>query len=179
VTTWDVLTDSERISWKGTPLKPVGPLVFGMTPDEVESAVGADLRLSSTSGAASAGIDAMHFCLDTSSGARFPGSAVYAYFNEFNGLSGVAIDALWGPQLTLAEIPLLGQTPSILALRFAGHLMALDYCIRYSSEGEPCSPDLGVVLRVQRAGDLVLSRPIMVAERLDRPMLGRSRKLHS
>jgi hypothetical protein len=135
-----------------------------MTPDEVESAVGAELRLTFGRGAANEKIDAMHFCLDTSSGARFPGSAVDAYFNVSAGLSGVAIDARWGPQVTLAGIPLVGQTPSILASRFVNHLMELDYCIRYSSEGEPCSPDLGVVLRVQRAGDLVLSRPIMVAK---------------
>ncbi|WP_229831515.1 hypothetical protein, partial [Actinoplanes ianthinogenes] len=60
--------------------------------------------------------------------------------------------------------PLVGQTPSVLASRFVDYLIALDHWIRYSGEGEPCSPDLGVVLRVQRAGDRVLSRPIMVAE---------------
>ncbi len=31
---WDVLPDSERPHWTLSPLKTVGPLRFGMTPDE-------------------------------------------------------------------------------------------------------------------------------------------------
>jgi hypothetical protein len=34
----------------------------------------------------------------------------------------------------------------------------------HSQCADPCSAQLGLVLRAQRAGDLVLSRPVMVAE---------------
>ncbi|MCF3132065.1 hypothetical protein IPZ69_17190 [Streptomyces olivochromogenes] len=36
--------------------------------------------------------------------------------------------------------------------------------LHYSQHADPCSVQLGLVLRAQRAGDLVLSRPVMVAE---------------
>ncbi|AEY93976.1 hypothetical protein SHJG_8711 [Streptomyces hygroscopicus subsp. jinggangensis 5008] len=36
--------------------------------------------------------------------------------------------------------------------------------LQYSQHADPCSEQLGLVLRAQRAGDLVLSRPVMVAE---------------
>ncbi|TVT41031.1 hypothetical protein FNH05_23115 [Amycolatopsis rhizosphaerae] len=48
--------------------------------------------------------------------------------------------------------------------RFAGYLETHDKELRYSQCADPCSAQLGLVLRVQRAGDLVLSRAVMVAE---------------
>ncbi|TDD69976.1 hypothetical protein E1293_35260 [Actinomadura darangshiensis] len=35
---------------------------------------------------------------------------------------------------------------------------------RYSQDADLCSLELGLVLRAQRAGDRVLSRPVMVGE---------------
>ncbi|MEV4138878.1 hypothetical protein AB0J72_42780 [Dactylosporangium sp. NPDC049742] len=96
-------------------------------------------------------------------GAAFNGSAVTAYYDETIGLAAVAVNALFGPQVTLAGMRLVGRTPSQLEDEFVAHAQACGAQIRYSQSADPCSPQLGVVLRVQRAGDLVLSRPVLVA----------------
>lgn len=69
-----------------------------------------------------------------------------------------------GPQVTLDGMGLVGQVPSRLEDQFTDYLKARDKDLRYSQCADPCSAQLGLVLWAQRAGDLVSSRPVMVAE---------------
>ncbi|WP_433793801.1 hypothetical protein [Actinoplanes sp. CA-252034] len=167
MTIWNVLSDSERPSWVVTPLEQVGPLAFGMTTEQIKATAFEDLSLKWVQNVSGEllheNLKAIHFDLKSSAGVRLTQSVVVAYVDNDDGLSGVAVDARWGPQVTLGGIPLVGQTPSILQKRFGEYLVNLDEEIRYSHEANLCAPNLGVVLRAQRAGDLVLSRPLMVA----------------
>ncbi|GCD99264.1 hypothetical protein [Embleya hyalina] len=79
------------------------------------------------------------------------------------GLAAIAIDARMGPQVNLDGIPLVGRVPSLLEDTLFGHLAAHGLQAAFSLEANPCAPELGVVMRVQRAGDRVLTRPVLVA----------------
>ncbi|MFI7303981.1 hypothetical protein ACIBM8_12280 [Micromonospora aurantiaca] len=153
---WAVLTDEQRLRWTFTPFAHVGPLVFGMTHEQVRAAAHGVLGVACSDGWA-------EFWLERSAGAAPAGPAVTTYYDESNGLAGVAVDALRGPQVTLDGLRLVGQRPSRLEDDFTEHLSAHGLELRYSQHADPCSSQLGLVLRAQRAGDVVLSRPVMVA----------------
>ncbi|GIG93424.1 hypothetical protein [Plantactinospora endophytica] len=159
---WSVLVDAQRLPWSFTPFERVGPLEFGMTHDQVEVAVHGALRVVVSQGT-SGNAGWAEFWLERCTDARFAGPAVTTYYDESIGLAGVAVDALRGPQVTLEGMRLVGRTPSHLEDEFADYLVARSRELRYSQHADPCSPQLGLVLRAQRAGDVVLSRPVMVA----------------
>ncbi|WP_200215452.1 hypothetical protein [Micromonospora coerulea] len=159
---WDVLLEAHRLLWSFTPFEHVGPLEFGMTHDQAQAAVHDVLSVTAYQG--DPGNEGWaEFWLERRTGARFSGPAVTAYYDESVGLAGIAVNALRGPQVTLEGMRLVGQTPSRLEDEFTGYLVAHSRELRYSQCADPCSPQLGLVLRAQRAGDIVLSRPVMVA----------------
>ncbi|MGW4884116.1 hypothetical protein [Streptomyces murinus] len=91
------------------------------------------------------------------------------YYDRAIGLAGIAVNALRGPQVALGGMGLLGQVPSRPEGQFTDYLKTHNKDLRYSQCADPCSAQLGLALRAQRAGDLVLSRPVMVAgARVDR-----------
>ena len=53
---WDVLLESQRLHWSFTPFERVGPMEFGMTHDEVQSAVQGVLAAATRQGVASTGV---------------------------------------------------------------------------------------------------------------------------
>jgi hypothetical protein len=158
---WHVLADEDRHLWLFVPFESVGPLTFGMTPRQVEAAVDGVLVVVGSHGLP--GEEKWTTMCDERSGAQFAGSAVTAYYDTTIGLAAVAIDALVGPQVTYQGTRLVGCTPSHLENRFASSCTARGWDLRYSQTATPCVPALGLVLRAQRAGDVVLSRPVMVA----------------
>lgn len=160
---WGVLHEKQRLAWTFTPFERVGPLEFGMTHEQAQAALDGVLRTALREGAAGNEVRA-DFWLEQRSDARFSGPAVTVYYDRSIGLAGIAVNALRGPQVTLDGIGLVGQVPSRLEDWFADFLQTHDKELRYSQCADPCSAQLGLVLRVQRAGDLVLSRPVMVAE---------------
>ncbi|MBP0454057.1 hypothetical protein J5Y04_31620 [Kitasatospora sp. RG8] len=84
------------------------------------------------------------------------------YRNE--RLSGVAVDALCGPQVTVEGTALVGRTPS----EVGQWMEERDAEVSYMSLGVPRSDLLGVVVNVQRAHDRLLTRPVFFpAEALD------------
>ncbi|WAL64500.1 hypothetical protein ORV05_26550 [Amycolatopsis cynarae] len=159
---WGVLEEKQRLSWTFTPFECVGPLKFGMTHEQAQAALDGVLRTALREGSAGAEGRA-DFWLEQRSHAGFSGPAVTVYYDQSIGLAGIAVNALRGPQVALDGIGLVGQVPSRLEDRFADYLETHDKELRYSQCADPCSAQLGLVLRVQRAGDLVLSRPVMVA----------------
>ncbi|MFF2126543.1 hypothetical protein ACFVW1_14275 [Streptomyces olivochromogenes] len=160
---WGVLDEAQRLPWSFTPFECVGPLKFGMTHDQVRAAVDGVLSIGVSQGYAGSEVWA-EFDLEQRPDARFSGPAVTVYYDQSIGLAGVAVNALRGPQVTLAEIRLVGQVPSRLEDQFTDYLTVHGKELRYSQSADPCSSHLGLALRVQRAGDLVLSRPVMVTE---------------
>ncbi|MCW2939363.1 MAG: hypothetical protein JWN00_2348 [Actinomycetia bacterium] len=150
---WDVKRDEDRAQWTFTPLVSVGPLQFGMSPYEV---------------AVTLGRDDPRFYKDHFGGDyapredRFTDVGVVAYHTGSGRLAGVAVDALNGPQVTLEGIPLVGRVPSTMEHWICDHTQAHGLDLLYIHEGNPGSADLGLIMRVQRAGDILLSRPLFL-----------------
>lgn len=154
---WGVLAEAQRPTWPFTPFERVGPLEFGMTHGQAEAALHGLFGVAGWQSAMERE-DWVDFA-DVGS----PGPAVTAYYDKSIGLAAVAVNALRGPQVIHEGIRLVGQTPSRLEDLFTGYLMTQGMELRYSQCADPCSPQLGLVLRAQRAGDVVLSRPVLVA----------------
>ncbi|MCP2329652.1 hypothetical protein HDA40_008159 [Hamadaea flava] len=159
---WAVLAEAERLAWSFTPFEHVGPLRFGMTHDQARAAVRGSLSVAASLGA-SDGDGWAEFWLERRT--EMPGRlAVTTYYDESIGLAGIVINALRGPQVTLDGMRLVAQTPSRMEREIADYLKTCGHELWYSQQADPWSPQLGLVLRIQRAGDIVLSRPVMVAE---------------
>jgi hypothetical protein len=152
-----LLVETERQRWPFVPLLSVGPLRFGMSRDQVVDQVA--VTLGAGPNAETPG-DWITFS-DPNSFAR----PLTTYFSAAGGLACVAVDARHGPQITLGHLSLVGQVPSKLEEEFSDHMSAqgLDEAIRYSQFGDLGTDALGVVLRAQRVGDIVVSRPVFVA----------------
>ena len=140
---WDVKPDEERVQWSFSPLVGVGPLRFGMTAEDVAAALGA-----------APGVTGQGYGCFTSAG-------VTAYYGR-QCLEGVAVDALKGPQVTMDGTALVAQVPSVMEGWLLDYTEARGADLRYTHAADPGSADLGLVLRVQRAGDVVLSRPLFL-----------------
>jgi hypothetical protein len=145
------LDDANREHWDYTPFTNIGPLRFGMTHDEVVAALGGASAITQLGGHRSEG-----------RWAQFHEVAVTAYYGSSGSLSGVAIDALHGPQVTVGGIRLVGRVPSELAREFVAYAVSRGVRAVYSQQGDPGADELGLVLRAQRAGDILLTRPVFV-----------------
>ncbi|GAA1972409.1 hypothetical protein GCM10009838_34990 [Catenulispora subtropica] len=79
----------------------------------------------------------------------------------------MAVNGRSGPQVALGGIRLVGRVPSELEAEFIDYATAHDAGARYSVSNDPAAVGLGVVLRAQRAGDVVVSRPVFVGREWD------------
>ncbi|WP_344341851.1 hypothetical protein [Kitasatospora putterlickiae] len=145
------------------PFTAVGPLCFGMSADEVTQAlrgVTEDIEHRTWSGGRG------NNTWRPSEG-RCRDFGLHLYYQD-GRLSGVAVDALRGPQVTADGTALVGQVPSALEQWMGEHAEGLPDELSYMSAGVPCSSSLGVVINVQREGDRLLTRPVFYpAEALD------------
>ncbi|WP_439673375.1 hypothetical protein [Embleya sp. MST-111070] len=93
---------------------------------------------------------------------EFENPGLSTYFDEDLGLCAVALDAKRGPQVRIADFPLVGRPPSVVAD------LVVDYAVRngmegrITHEGDPAIEALGLVLRAQRSGDVLRTRPVFV-----------------
>jgi hypothetical protein len=155
---WAVKRDVDRAQWAFSPFVSVGPLRFGMSPVEVGAALdGAKAYVS----------HGMRDGALLGSGAggraqRFTEVGVTAFYTESVRLAGVSVDALKGPQVRLGEAALVGCVPSEIERWLSDHARAHGLELAYTHEANPKVVDLGLVMRVQRAGDVVLSRPLFL-----------------
>ncbi|MEU6237541.1 hypothetical protein [Kitasatospora sp. NPDC047058] len=182
---WSVLAESEREQWEATPLVGVGPLKFGMTRGQVTSALGREPTMSSGDSAAYSSSDprvwgntlTAYFRPATADDIPpdLPGRSLtgeiddgYEYLpgHRLGGvLAALAIDARLGPQVHWEDLALTGRVPSTTDDAVHAKLQdrGLDKQIRISQEGTYSYGEIGLLLRVQRAGDILLTRPIFAA----------------
>ncbi|MCT9114332.1 hypothetical protein N4G69_54570 [Streptomyces mirabilis] len=138
----------ERERWELRAEGGVGPLWFGMSPAEVAEAL-----LVSEPEARAGGPYRQE---------DFPGG-VKAFY-DVGKLACVALDAVAGPQVFLAGFPLAGSDPA------QGHQFLLDHAAEhgnwmlYTPDASLSLTDLGILLREQRVGDALLTRPLFVKE---------------
>ncbi|MEU9800766.1 hypothetical protein [Streptomyces sp. NPDC051000] len=150
---WQVKRDEEREQWAWNPLVAVGPLEFGMRPDEVVEALGERVVEGDECGAE------RH--------EHFQDRGVMAYYTDAGHLAGVALSAVTGPQITLGGIPLVGQavgevlqSQTVQRLIDYGREQGLRFA--WIPSGDPGLQQLGLVLRRVGVGDTVLSRPLFM-----------------
>ena len=157
---WDVVPDDERQQWRLEPFTSVGPLAFGMSPSWVSKA------LSEVTEEAQ---HYMHFLaprasrsvIETGSYREF---GLNLYYRK-ERLSGIVVNALRGPQVFAEGVALVGQVPSVLFQWMADRHRNPGTTDSYTDflvmdAGVPASESLGVVIEVQRADDLLLTRPV-------------------
>lgn len=144
--------DAERDRWEFVPFERVGPLAFGMTPEETMTMLGLAADRVRLSGPAS---ERRLLLYD---------AGINVYFDDEFGLACVAVDAFDGPQVVAPDgFALVGRMPSqarpwVLAqVESWGTYWAANECMDVAIE------EIGLVLRVQRAGDHSLTRPLFVA----------------
>ncbi|MFF3949719.1 hypothetical protein ACFYYN_33600 [Streptomyces sp. NPDC001902] len=151
---WDVKSDSERAQWVFTPQIGVGPLRFGMTPDEVSTALGSDASARRLVQSSSGSYELVE--------AQSTAVGVTAYYAMGQTLACVAVDALAGPQVTLDGTALVARVPSEAEDWLCNHTEAHELDLIYTHAADPGSGSLGLILRAQRAGDIALTRPLFL-----------------
>ncbi|WP_433087610.1 hypothetical protein ACQP1P_16840 [Dactylosporangium sp. CA-052675] len=147
---WDVKVDAERQHWDFTPLAAVGPLRFGVSHDQVCRALDT----------------APIMVNDDPAARRFPDAwfrelGVRTHYDD-SKLAAVAVDAITGPQVTLAGRALVGQVPLRLEDWLCDYAEPRGLLLAYTYEGRIGSPDLGLLMRVQHTGDQVLTQPVFM-----------------
>ncbi|MEU8670604.1 hypothetical protein AB0C71_27415 [Streptomyces anulatus] len=158
---WPVKTDQERSHWDWSPQKAVGPLRFGMTPQQVADALG---------GEAPSGRQG-HFPYWwwrrgaagqwTLADDRFEQTGVTAHYWYPQGLpvlGAVKVHGRTGPQITYAGIPLIGATPSRLDGAMLQHIEDHDLVLLFTPSGSPIPPGLQFDINATRAGDAAISK---------------------
>jgi len=135
----------------------VGPLRFGMSPEEVAGAMNAvtaeierHLKRRPANSEVSTVVEGTYRTF-----------GLHLYYRD-EGLAGVAVDALRGPQISVAGTALVGRAPSVLEqwLIDRAEMLSRETELVYLSAGVPASESLGVTINVQREGDRLLTRPI-------------------
>jgi len=138
---------SDRPRWTVVPFVSVGSLRFGMSHGEVVAALGATPPVAWRPG----------------SPAEFGDAAVTTYYGDSGRLMCVAVDAFRGPQVVLEDLSPAGCEPTELEDRFTRYAESRRAEVCHSQDGSWGSEELGLVIRTQRAGDLLLTRPVFVA----------------
>ncbi|WP_308370106.1 hypothetical protein [Streptomyces sp. McG3] len=148
---WRIAREEERAEWTFTPYVGVGPLRFGMTLKEITSALGEEPTVLSHS---------RHGEDQQLNYADFAESGVRALFEE-GRLGCVAVNALTGPQVRLDAAPLTGCAPFHVE-DWLVHRTTRPGSLTYSPAADPVFHDLGLAIRSQRAGGVVLTRPLFL-----------------
>jgi hypothetical protein len=156
---WDVLPDDERQQWALDPLIGVGPLSFGMSPDEVSEALS---PVTAESQRCTRSRPAQETVYSVEGGTYQEFGLKLCYRQQ--RLAGVVVDALRGPQVFADDTALVGRAPSVLEQWLLDRADAREPGteLSYMAAGVPVSESLGVVIDVQRAGDHLFTRPIFV-----------------
>lgn len=156
---WAVVRESDRVQWDYVPLERVGPLRFGMVPEEAIIAMKAWGYASDA--VSEIGKFGPFEHLRTQF--RAVGASAFrvdltVYYVGPMGLTCIAVNALTGPQVSLDGIRLIGRPPSQLSADLSHYLESVGMDIEITTGWDVGSQDLGMIPRAQRAGDIVLTR---------------------
>lgn len=156
---WAVVDDSDRAQWDYAPLERVGPLRFGMSPQEATAAMATGGYTADAVSKAGEFGPFEQLCMPF----RAVGAAAYrvdvvAYYVGLIGLTCIAVDALSGPQVLLDGIRLIGRPPSELSAELSTFLEKTGREVRVTPGGDVGSEELGMHPRAQLAGNVLLTR---------------------
>ncbi|WP_203833451.1 hypothetical protein [Actinoplanes regularis] len=154
------MADEERQRWGDVRPTHVGPLRFGMSPDEAATAM---------VGYSASFQDVRCVFGDTRRGDfRLPSRPhdnvpVRAYFAGPAGLQCIVVDALCGPQVTMDGIRLVGRTLPDLETEMIDYLIPRGRIVRYYPSGA-AGPD-EIIVSTQLDGDTWLTEPVFAVQR--------------
>ncbi|MEU4213235.1 hypothetical protein AB0F13_25160 [Streptomyces sp. NPDC026206] len=142
----EVKEDADRARWEVTPYVNVGPLFFGMSHEQV--------------------ISALPVGDPTDSGYPAPGefasfydAGVTVYYGTGGNLAGVAISPFLGPHVFLGDFRLTHRLPSeIVGWMETGSPGSF----RLNQRCEPYFEEIGLLIRGQQGGDFLRSRPVFI-----------------
>jgi hypothetical protein len=145
------------VQWAFVPLVSVGPLRFGTDHDEVGVALRSDAPGTRIEPLQSGGIwdEAEHTDVD-----------VIVYYDGY-GLCCVAVDGRRVPQVTFEGTALTGRAPSAIEQWMHDQRRLGGRELRYTHAGDPEPADIGLICRPQRAGDVLVSRPVFLRQRAE------------
>lgn len=151
-----MLPDSERQQWVLDPFRAVGPLRFGMCPDEASSVLDAGAAIH---------VDYGPWQWDMAS-REYRRLGVKLYYTRTGDLHGVSVDACRGPQVLADGVPLVGQVPSEIDrwVEERARSRGPDAEIAYLGTGDIVSRTLGAAFCVQRTGDRLVTRPVFLSD---------------
>ncbi|MFI6174343.1 hypothetical protein ACIA8R_02250 [Nonomuraea sp. NPDC051191] len=159
---WTVVGEADRARWDFAPLERVGPLRFGMSPQEAIAAM--EVRGFTSDAVSQVGKVGPFEQLRTrfrAADAPMYRVDVVAYYLGSKGLTCVVADALSGPQVSLDGIRLVGRLPSELSAELGAYLEGSGREASFTAEGDIGSEELGMIPRAQRAGDILLTRLVL------------------
>ena len=159
---WSIVDDAERAQWNFVPFEAVGPLRFGMSIEEATTVMGAQGFTGTHSS-----MTRPHGALVQQAGFRFTDAPLYeeavtVYGRKSGDVAAVAVDALCGPQVCIDGLRLVGRVPSELTDQLHSYAEKRDMAPTISVEGDAISEELGLLVRAQRASDILLSRVFFV-----------------
>ncbi|WP_371629029.1 hypothetical protein OG892_11155 [Streptomyces sp. NBC_00341] len=144
--------NSERERWEWMPGVSVGPLRFGMSPADVAVALQ---------------VLAPHEQVGGPYSQENFADRVKVFYDDDDdggGLACVSLDAFVGPQAFLAGGALAGRDPEQAHQFLLDHASEHGNCLLYTPDDSLALTDLGLLLRAQQVGDVLLSRPLFVIE---------------
>lgn len=155
----------DRDEWSYSRAVAVGPLRFGMTLDEVVKTAESLGRTKISECPRGHAIFSPTSKVEVSFGEAPSSSAITAYLSQALGLFCVAADAIRGPQVAYAGIPLVGRDLTELERDMIAYAEENDVYFRYTPEGYAGPDDPGIILRAQRIGQVLRSRPLFMVTR--------------
>jgi hypothetical protein len=156
---WPVRAEQERQHWDWTPLENVGPLRFGMKPQEVAAALSEEPT--TRHGRYPFGMSWEGLGQWVLSEDRFDRVGVTAHYSSgYNwppALGAVTIHGRTGPQVEFAGIRLIGMTVSAVDTALIQHIEERDLGLVVGCGGDLGVDGLNMYVRASRAGDTVVS----------------------
>lgn len=161
---WPVTADEDRPRWQCTPLRSVGPLLFGMNPQQVAAALDSEVPAERRGyhpfpvGSPWEGDgDPEEWRLTEERYDRAGVSANYRHGEDGPELRGVTVHGRTGPQVLLDGIELIGRPPSAVEGDVTRYILERGLDLRYACNGDIGTSDLNVWGQAERAGDTVVS----------------------
>ncbi|GAA1994102.1 hypothetical protein [Catenulispora subtropica] len=156
----------ERDEWLYAPTIGVGPLRFGMSLDEVVKTAGTfgPTKVSECVRHHSIFAPIWRVEVHHREVAASP-PAVTGYVSQAVGLFCIASDAVHGPQVAFDGLRLVGKDLAELESDTIAYAETHDVGLRYTPEGYAGPDDPGIVLRAQRVGLALRSRPLFIVTR--------------
>ncbi|MEV0097311.1 hypothetical protein [Streptomyces sp. NPDC050738] len=155
---WPITAEQDRQRWEWTPLERVGPLRFGMGPQQVAAALGGELPA-----ARNGHFPHYWYCKNgpwSLNEDRFDEAGLTAHYWYREGhptLGAVTVHGRTGPQIAFDGIDLIGHTVTTIDATLIQRAENDEFGLVYGCSGNLGPDGTNMFVRATRAGDTVVS----------------------